>query len=449
MSFTDLGLHHQLLESLEEMGFTTPTQIQQEIIPHIIDGRDVIASSQTGTGKTAAFLLPTLHRLLQEKKKGIRALIVSPTRELALQSADFLKNLSKKIPLRSIALFGGVPLRPQIQGLRRGVDIVFATPGRLLDHIEQQTLSLSLLDTLILDEADRMMDMGFLPDIKRIISLLPAKRQNLIFSATMPPEIMKLAKDMVQDPITVCIGSRSSTPSKVRQTIYPVIREQKTELFLKLLEEKKEISSAIVFTRTKMGADRLADSLEEAGIKTSVIHGDRSQAQRSYALLRFKQGKSQILVATDVAARGIDVKDVSHVVNYDAPSTPEDYIHRIGRTARADTTGDAFSFIAPDEEAMLRSIEKEIRLQIPRIFVDNFEYKQIPHKRPSRRGPRGNSHFHNQERKRSSPPSFGERRRSPSSNQGESSYSNDQRPSSYNKKPLRKPFRQEYKKAVP
>lgn len=377
MSFTDLGLHPTLLQSIEEIGFTTPTQIQQEIIPPIIQGKDVIASSQTGTGKTAAFLLPTLHKLLQEKKRGIKALILSPTRELALQSADFLKNVTKKIPIRSIALFGGVPIRPQIQGLRRGVDIIFATPGRLLDHIDQQTLSLASLDILILDEADRMMDMGFLPDIKKIISLLPAKRQNLIFSATMPTEILKLAKEIVQDPITVTIGAKSSTPLKVTQTIYPVLREQKTELFLKILEENQEISSVIVFTRTKIGADRLADSLEDAGLRTSVIHGDRSQAQRSHALLRFKQGKSRILVATDVAARGIDIKDVSHVINYDAPATPEDYIHRIGRTARADTSGCAFSLVSPDEESILRSIEKEIKLQLPRSYIENFEYKKL------------------------------------------------------------------------
>ncbi|HLD50384.1 MAG TPA: DEAD/DEAH box helicase, partial [bacterium] len=349
MSFDNFGLHANLLKGIHDLGYTRPTPIQQEAIPPILAGRDVIACAQTGTGKTAAFVLPILHRLLSEgKKHGLRTLIVAPTRELALQSMDHLKNLSRYVPLKGHPIFGGVPMNPQIRALAQGVDIISATPGRLLDHVYEGRIDFGKIEVLVLDEADRMMDMGFLPDVKKIISFLPPKRQNLIFSATIPPDIMKLAHEICRNPVTIQIGIKSTTPVGIRHAVYPVSHDQKTELLLRLLHKESDMSSVIVFTRTKSRADRLANTLERAGIRTSVLHSDRSQGQRLSALERFRHGRSQVLVATDIAARGIDIKDISHVINFDVPSTPEDYIHRIGRTGRVEATGDAFSLISPD-----------------------------------------------------------------------------------------------------
>lgn len=376
MSFDNLGLHPNLLKGIHDLGFTRPTPVQQQVIPPILAGRDVIASAQTGTGKTAAFVLPILHRLMTEgKKKGVRALIVAPTRELALQSMDHLKSLSRYVHLKGHAIFGGVPMDPQISALRQGVDIISATPGRLLDHVYSGRIDFGALEVFVLDEADRMMDMGFLPDVRKIISLLPPKRQNLILSATIPQEIMSLAQKICHDPVVVQVGFKSTTPAGIRHAVYPVSQEQKSELLLRLLHQEKGMLSVLVFTRTKSRADRLAQTFERSGIRTSVIHSDRSQNQRLRALEQFKRGRSQVLVATDIAARGIDVQDITHVINFDMPSTPEDYIHRIGRTARAEATGDAFSLVSPEEEATIRDVERVINQRLPRVTLPDFQYR--------------------------------------------------------------------------
>ncbi len=396
MSFDNLGLHANLLKGIHDLGFTRPTPVQSEVIPLILEGKDVIASAQTGTGKTAAFVLPILHRLLNHpahKPKGVRALIIAPTRELALQSIEHLQSLSRYVHLRGHAIFGGVPMNPQIQALRQGVDIISATPGRLLDHIYQGRIDFGALETFVLDEADRMMDMGFLPDIKKIISLLPLKRQTLIFSATIPDEIMELAQKICHHPTKVQIGIKSTTPVGIRHAVYPVSQDQKTELLVRVLREQNAASSVIIFTRTKFRADRVSHVLEREAIRASVFHSDRSQGQRLSALERFRSGRSQVLVATDIAARGIDVKDITHVINFDVPQSPEDYIHRIGRTARAEATGDAFSFVAPEEEKMIIEIEKAIRQRLPRVTLPDFNYrKSAPHAHhaPSRSHGRSN-----------------------------------------------------------
>ena len=384
MSFDHLGLHPNILKGIKEIGFEKPTPVQEQAIPPVLKGRDVIASAQTGTGKTAAFMLPILHRLLAAPrgKKGVRALVLSPTRELALQSTDHLKKLSRYVPLRGEAIFGGVPMQPQINALKQGLDIVSATPGRLLDHVYEGRIDFGALEIFVLDEADRMMDMGFMPDVQRIISLLPPLRQNLIFSATIPDEILKLSNKICKDPAVIRVGGSSRPPSSIRQALYPVSRDQKAELLLRLLNDGNHMSSVIIFTRTKIGADRLMHTLQKSNIRTSVIHGDRSQNQRLHALHHFRQGKSQVLVATDVAARGIDIRDISHVVNFDVPHNPDDYIHRIGRTARAEATGDALTLVSPDEEEFVQAIEKELHQKINRLTLPGFQYRQSAH-RPS------------------------------------------------------------------
>ena len=384
MSFDSLGLHSNILKGIHDLGYTRPTPIQQEAIPHILAGKDVIASAQTGTGKTAAFVLPTLHRLLVEgKKKGIRALIVAPTRELAQQSMEQLTALSRYVPLRGHAIYGGTPMQPQIRALHQGLDIISCTPGRLLDHVYEGRIDFGALEVFVLDEADRMMDMGFLPDIQKIISLLPPKRQNLIFSATIPPDILKLSQDICDHPVRVQIGVRTATATGIRHAVYPVAHDQKSELLLRLLQAT-DMSSVLIFTRTKSRADRVGHTLQRSGVRVSVIHGDRSQGQRMRALDQFKQGRVQVLVATDIAARGIDVKDISHVINFDIPQTPEDYIHRCGRTARVEATGDAFSLVAPDEEETVREIERVINQRLPRVTLPDFNYRRssAPHARP-------------------------------------------------------------------
>ncbi len=376
MLFNEMNLDERLLKGIHDLGFIRPTPVQEQAIPHILTGRDVIACAQTGTGKTAAFVLPSLHLLLNNprKKPGIRVLIIAPTRELALQSMDQLKGLSQYVPLSGHAIFGGVPMSPQTQALAKGVDLVSATPGRLMDHVYEGRIDFAALEILVLDEADRMLDMGFLPDIQKIISFLPAKRQNLIFSATMPDEIMKLVQKICTDPVMIKIQSITTTPARIRHAIYPVSHDQKPDLLLKLIKDH-DMYSVIVFTRTKFRASKLVMTLERAGIHAGVIHSDRTQSQRLSALERFRHGKSQVLVATDIAARGIDVKDISHVINFDAPQTPEDYIHRIGRTARAEAEGDAFSLVAPDEEEIFREIEKAIGKQVTRVTLPDFQYR--------------------------------------------------------------------------
>ena len=388
-TFDSLGLHPDILKGIRAIGFEKPTPVQEQAIPAILSGRDVIASAQTGSGKTAAFVLPILHRLLSKPrvKHGLRTLILSPTRELALQSTDHLKKLSSYVPLRGEAIFGGVPMSPQISALKQGLDIVSATPGRLLDHTYEGRIDYGQIEIFVLDEADRMMDMGFMPDVKRIISFLPPKRQNLILSATIPDEVMLLAKEICHDPVVIRVGGSSARPpSEIRQAFYPVAREQKSELLLRILKDGSHDWSVIVFTRTKIGADRLWKTLERAGIRTSLIHGDRSQSQRLHALEYFKRGKTQLLVATDVAARGIDIQDVSHVVNYDVPEVPEDYIHRIGRTGRIGESGDALTLYAPDEEELIDAIEKALGQKIERVKLPGFPYRAGPPPRTQRRG---------------------------------------------------------------
>jgi len=363
-------------------------------------------------------VLPILHRLLQGHSRGhLRALILAPTRELALQSMEHLRALSRYVHLKGAAIFGGVPMEPQIKALERGVDIVSATPGRLLDHIYAGRIDFAHLEVLVLDEVDRMLDMGFLPDIQKILRLLPPVRQNLAFSATMPAEITSLIHQIMRHPVTIQIGQRSSSPVGIRHAVYPVPRHLKSALLLELLRGQGTIpppaasaeggsaptaqarraaagggmTSVLVFTRTKHYADRLAQRLEHGGIAVSVLHGDRSQGQRLRALERFRQGRSQVMVATDVAARGIDIEDISHVINFDIPETPEMYIHRIGRTARAEATGDAFSLVDHDEEPLIKAIERALNRTLPRVTLPHFDYKKPAPPRPHgppRRHPR-------------------------------------------------------------
>ena len=397
-AFESLNLHPDLLRGIRDLGFIRPTPIQAQAIPAVLSGRDVIGCAQTGTGKTAAFVLPILHRLMQGKSRGnVRSLIVAPTRELALQSMDHLKALSRYVHLKGAAIFGGVPMDPQISALSRGLDIISATPGRLLDHIYSGRIDFVDLEVLVLDEADRMLDMGFLPDIQKILRVLPVKRQNLVFSATMPPEILTLVNQILSHPVTIQIGQRSSPAVGIRHAIYPVPRHLKPDLLIELLRGQ-QMTSVLVFTRTKHYASRLAQTLERRGVRVSVLHGDRSQSQRLRALEQFRRGKSQVMVATDIAARGIDIEDISHVINFDIPNTPEDYVHRIGRTARAEATGDAFSLVDRDEEPMVKDIERALNRTLPRVTLPNFDYKKAgpprTHDASQRHGARRHSGGH-------------------------------------------------------
>ena len=417
-SFDGLGLHPDLLKGIHDLGFLRPTPIQAEAIPLILAGRDLIGCAQTGTGKTAAFVLPILQKLLQTKGRGhVRALILAPTRELALQSMDHLKALSRYVHLKGAAIFGGVPMDPQIKALSQGVDILSATPGRLLDHTYSGRIDFVDLQVLVLDEADRMLDMGFLPDIQNILRLLPPKRQNLLFSATMPPPTASLAHQIMDHPVTVQIGQRSAPAVGIRHAVYPVPRHLKTELLLQLLRQQ-EMTSVLVFTRTKHAADRLAQTLERRGVKVSLLHGNRSQGQRLRALEQFRLGRNDVMVATDIAARGIDVDEISHVINFDIPGTPADYVHRIGRTARAEATGDAFTLVDHDEEPVIRDIEKALGRTLPRVVLPNFDYKKPggarshgpshgghpgAHPGPRRGGFQGSSHNRHQRPRRPHP----------------------------------------------
>ncbi|MBI4598520.1 MAG: DEAD/DEAH box helicase [Candidatus Omnitrophica bacterium] len=381
-AFDDLRLHPNLLKGIHDLGFLRPTPIQAQAIPHILAGRDVIGCAQTGTGKTAAFVLPILHRLLlRPSTRHLRALIIAPTRELALQSMDHLKALSRYVHLKGAAIFGGVPMDPQIKALTQGVDIVSATPGRLLDHVYSGRINFVDLEVFVLDEADRMLDMGFLPDIQKIMRLLPVKRQNLLFSATMPPSVLTLVHQILHHPVTVEIGQRSSPAVGIRHAIYPVARAQKVELLAHLLRQPG-MTSVLVFSRTKHYADRLSQMLQRHGFSVSVLHGDRSQSQRLRALDQFRRGKTQVMVATDIAARGIDIEDITHVINFDVPNTPDDYVHRIGRTARAEATGDAFTLIDHDEEPLIADIERALARTLPRVTLPDFQYKKSEPHRP-------------------------------------------------------------------
>ncbi|MBC7962867.1 MAG: DEAD/DEAH box helicase [Steroidobacteraceae bacterium] len=379
MEFQTFNFHPAISASIKEAGYVTPTPIQKDAIPTVLLGRDVMGLAQTGTGKTAAFALPILQRLMGGARGRVRALVVAPTRELAEQIHESFGTLGRQTGLKSVTVYGGVNVNPQIQKLKNGVEIVVACPGRLLDHIAQGTIDLSHLEVLVLDEADQMFDMGFLPDIRRILKQIPAKRQTLLFSATMPPDINKLASDILTDPVTVKVGN-TAPPVTVSHAIYPVEQHLKTPLLLELLQHT-DTESVLVFTRTKHRAKRLGEQLEKAGYKAASLQGNLSQNRRQAALDGFRDGTYQILVATDIAARGIDVSQISHVVNYDIPDTPEAYVHRIGRTGRAAKTGDAFTMVSSEDTVMVRTIEKKLGAPLERRTVDNFDYSiQAPKK---------------------------------------------------------------------
>ena len=380
MPFSTFGLHNDLLRGVKEMGFSRPTPIQKDAIPPAVEGRDVLACAMTGSGKTAAFVLPILNRLMTGKRGVTRALIVTPTRELAAQIEEHANQMAVHTPLTAAAVFGGVGMGPQEHAVRTGVDIIVATPGRLLDHVRFGDAKLQGLEVLVLDEADRMLDMGFLPDIRRILKHIPSRRQTLFFSATMPPPIMTLTREMLKNPFTVNLERAAAPAVGITQAVYPVSQNLKAPLMLELLK-RGDIKNVLAFTRTKHRANRLAETLSKRGVPCERIHGNRSQAQRTAALAGFKSGRFRVLVATDIAARGIDVEALSHVVNFDVPNVPDDYIHRVGRTARAELTGDAFTFVAPEEESNLRDIERTIGKRLPRITVPGFDYSKPPAER--------------------------------------------------------------------
>jgi ATP-dependent RNA helicase RhlE len=377
MPFSKFGLHADLLRGVKELGFKRPTPIQTDAMPPAIAGKDVLACAMTGSGKSAAFLLPILNRLIAKKRGTTRALILTPTRELAAQIDEHLRELAVHTPLSGAAIYGGVGMGPQEHAFRTGVDVLVATPGRLLDHFQYGYARLEGLEVLVLDEADRMLDMGFLPDIRRVLKHLPPKRQTLFFSATLPHPIVELSREMLKNPATISIERKSAPATGITQSVFPVSQDLKLPL-LETLLKRGEIQNAIVFTRTKHRANRVFEQLERHKVRVARIHGNRSQAQRTDALAGFKLGRYQILVATDIAARGIDVEALSHVVNFDVPGMPEDYIHRVGRTARAELTGDAITFVAPEEENDLRAIERAISKRLPRITVPDFDYAQKP-----------------------------------------------------------------------
>ena len=373
MPFKTLGLHPLLVQACREMRYAQPTPVQAEAIPAILAGRDLIATAQTGTGKTAAFLLPILHLLLGLPRGLTEALIITPTRELAQQIDDVLLGLAYHTPVRAGLLVGGTAMGPQEKALRAGVEVLIATPGRLLDHMRQNQARFDHLHMLVLDEADRMLDMGFLPDLRRIITRLPARRQTLLFSATMPPVIVRLAREILCNPLMVQIGQRSAPAVGITQAAYPVPEQLKTTL-LRYLLRHTEMPSVLVFTRTKQSARRLMRSIASDGFAVGELHSNLTQPQRSRAMDGFRRGDFQVLVATNIAARGLDVNHITHVISFDVPAVPDDYIHRIGRTARMEAQGDAFVLVAPAEEKSLARIERQIGQRLPRVLLPDFDY---------------------------------------------------------------------------
>ena len=372
-TFESLGLHPSLLKAIQELGYEHPTPIQAKAIPLVMSGKDLIGCAQTGTGKTAAFLLPLLHRFAANPKGGSRLLVLEPTRELAAQVEENFHELGKHLPLKAVTVYGGVGFNPQIQGLRGGFDVIIATPGRLLDHMGRGNAKFDKLEVLVLDEADRMMDMGFLPDLRRIVRSLPRKRQTLLFSATIPPDIERLSREILHEPQSIDVGRKPLPAAGITAAVYPVAQNLKTSL-LTLLLRTPGMGSVLVFTRTKWRADRVADQLKVRGFDVECIHGNRTQGQREQALDRFRDGKVQVLVATDIAARGLDIDDITHVINYDVPQTAEDYVHRIGRTGRAQAVGDAFTMVAFEEAAAMQEIEKSLGQALPRVIRPDFDY---------------------------------------------------------------------------
>lgn len=376
MSFASLGLSAELLRALATRGYTEPTPIQARAIPLVLEGRDVLAAAQTGTGKTAAFTLPLLQRLAQikpgdKRPRAPRALVLVPTRELAAQVAESVETYGAHLPLRSAVIFGGVKINPQIAQLRRGVDILIATPGRLLDHVQQGTLDLSRIETLVLDEADRMLDMGFIHDLRKILARLPEERQSLLFSATFSPEIRDLASGLLDRPVSIDVAPRNTAAETVAQVVHPVDKRRKRELLSHMIGARNW-RQVLVFTRTKHGANRLAKQLESDGLTAAAIHGNKSQGARTRALAGFKKGTVRVLVATDIAARGLDIDQLPHVVNFELPNVPEDYVHRIGRTGRAGRGGEAVSLVCVDEHKLLRDIERLLGRRIHNEVLDGY-----------------------------------------------------------------------------
>jgi len=392
MSFSDLGLLPELLRAVADKGYDSPTPIQAQAIPAVLAGRDVLAGAQTGTGKTAGFVLPILQRLIGDTAQGTmrapRALVLTPTRELAAQVAESARDYGKHLPLRVVQVFGGVNINPQISSLRSGCDILVATPGRLLDLAQQRAVDLSKVQVFVLDEADRMLDMGFIHDIKRVIKLLPSKRQNLLFSATYSDDIRALAERLLHQPLSIQVAPRNAPIELVEQRAYRVQKEQKRHLLVHLIQEG-QWHQVLIFTRTKHGANRLTQQLEGAGILAAAIHGNKSQAARVKALDMFKRGQVTALVATEVAARGLDIKELPQVVNYELPNVPEDYVHRIGRTGRAGSAGEAISLVSADESGLLRDIERVLRRSIPTVETPTFKIVEAPPAAPGTRPAQG------------------------------------------------------------
>ena len=402
MSFDQLGLSADLLRAVAEEGYTIPTPIQLQAVPLILEGRDLLAAAQTGTGKTAAFVLPIFERLrfhanssFSPARHPVRVLVLTPTRELCMQVEQMATDYGRYVPLRVASVYGGVPIEPQLKELRAGVEFLVATPGRLLDHVGQRTVNLGQVEILVLDEADRMLDMGFIPDIRKIIALLPTKRQNLLFSATFNDEVRSLANTFMSHPATVEVAPRNTTVDAIRQIVYPVDRDRKEALLAHLIR-RDDLRQVLVFTRTKIAASRLAARLDREGIEAVAIHSDRTQPERTRALEAFKNGELRVLVATDVAARGLDIEDLPHVVNFELPPHPQDYIHRIGRTGRAGASGEAISLVSLDEAEYLRGIQRLMRKAIPWQVEEGF----VPHRdredppepaRPPRGGSAGGS----------------------------------------------------------
>ena len=377
MPFRSLKLHPSLLAGIKDLGFAKPTPIQADAIPPAMEGRDVLACAMTGSGKTVAFLLPILNRLIAKPRGTTRALILTPTRELAAQIVQELNDVAVHTPITAAAIYGGVGMGPQEHAFRSGVDVIVATPGRLLDHLKAPYAKLDRIEHLVLDEADRMLDMGFLPDIRRVLKHVPAKRQTLFFSATMPDPILALTREMLHHPATINLERKAAPAHGITQAVYPVAQELKSALLHALLD-RGLMEEALVFTRTKHRANRLWEYLTKRGVNAARIHGNRSQKQREDALEGFKSGRYRVLVATDIAARGIDVEALGHVVNFDVPLQSEDYIHRVGRTARAELTGEAFTFVSPQEEGDVKSIERAVGKALPRVTLPDFNYAAKP-----------------------------------------------------------------------
>jgi ATP-dependent RNA helicase RhlE len=390
MSFDTLGLSAELLRAVAEQGYSEPTPVQRQAIPVVLQGRDMLAGAQTGTGKTAGFTLPLLQRLSASPQQGrgkrpVRALILTPTRELAAQVGESVETYGRHLPLTSMVIFGGVKINPQIARLRAGVDILVATPGRLLDHVSQKTLDLSSVEILVLDEADRMLDMGFIRDIRKILALLPKQRQNLLFSATYNNEIRTLADTLLESPAQIEVARRNTPTELVSQVVHPVDRERKREL-LSFMVGSQNWRQVLVFTRTKHGANRLSQQLEKDGISSAAIHGNKSQGARTRALADFKRGDVRVLVATDIAARGLDIDQLPHVVNYELPNVPEDYVHRIGRTGRAGNEGQAVSLVCVDEKKLLGDIERLLKRELAKIVIPGYEPDPAIRAEPIRNG---------------------------------------------------------------